>query len=87
MWVMELLRGIMHGRTIELDSEPGLPDGQPVTVVVQPQYAAVGENGGVPPSASLGRAFGAWAEDARELDEFLEWNRSQRRTGREEIDQ
>ena len=82
---MELLRGIMHGRTIELDSEPGLPDGQPVTVVVQPENAALGGTGGASPGLSLGRAFGTWSEDAKELDEFLEWNRLQRRTGRMEI--
>jgi hypothetical protein len=77
---MELLRGIMHGRTIELESEPGLPDGQLVTVVVQPEEAPS-------PNASLSRAFGAWAEDAKQLDEFLEWNRSQRRAGRMVVDQ
>jgi hypothetical protein len=82
---MELLRGVMHGRTIELDSAPGLPDGQPVTVVVQPESTSLGEGGGATPSASLGRAFGAWAEDAKELDEFLEWNRLQRKSGRMEI--
>ena len=82
---MELLRGVMHGRTIELDSEPGLPDGRPVTVVVRPENTAVRENGGASPNSSLDRAFGAWAEDAKELDEFLEWNRLQRRAGRMEI--
>ena len=82
---MELFRGIMHGRTIELDSAPGLPDGQPVTVVVQSENVAIGEGSGVGPIASLGRAFGAWAVDAEELDEFVEWNRLQRKTGRTEI--
>jgi hypothetical protein len=82
---MELLRGVMHGRTIELDTEPGLPDGQPVTVVVRPENPATREGAGPSASASLDRAFGAWAEDANELDEFLEWNHLQRRTGRTEI--
>jgi hypothetical protein len=82
---MELLRGIMHGRTIELESELGLPDGQPVTVVVQPENASVGENSTTLSGASLRRAFGAWREDAKDVDEFLEWNRSQRRTDRSEI--
>jgi hypothetical protein len=75
---MGLLRGVIHGRTIELDSEAGLPDGQPVTVVVQPADSAL-------PAAPLQRAFGAWADDAGELDQFLAWNRLQRRAGRSEI--
>jgi hypothetical protein len=28
--------GVVHGKTIELDEETGLPDGQEVNVVVQP---------------------------------------------------
>jgi uncharacterized protein (DUF433 family) len=32
---ISLLKGIIHGKTIELDMEPGLPDGQPVTVAIQ----------------------------------------------------
>ena len=28
------LRGIVHGKTTELDQDAGLPEGQPVTVVV-----------------------------------------------------
>ena len=82
---MELLRGILHGRTIELDSEPGLPDGQQVTVVVQPTNTIGTEDAGLPPKPSLSRAFGAWAEEAKELDDFLEWNRLQRKMGRTEI--
>jgi hypothetical protein len=30
------LRGVVHGKIIELDEEVGLPDGQAVTVSVQP---------------------------------------------------
>ena len=30
------LRGVVHGRTIELVREPGLPDGQAVTVEIEP---------------------------------------------------
>ncbi len=29
-------RGIVHGKTIELDEDTGLPDGQEVNVIVQP---------------------------------------------------
>ena len=31
-----VLRGVVHGRTIELDDETGLPDGQQVKITVQP---------------------------------------------------
>jgi hypothetical protein len=77
------LKGIVHGRTIELEQEPGLPDGQIVTVNLQPvqekdQHLAPGEG--------IRRSAGAWAEDAEELDRFLEWNRQQRKINRREID-
>jgi hypothetical protein len=32
------------------------------------------------------RSFGGWAEDAEELDEFLEWNRQRRQLSRREIE-
>ena len=32
------------------------------------------------------RSFGAWAEDAEELDKFLEWNRQRRKLSRPEIE-
>ena len=72
-------QGIVHGRTIQLDEEPGLPDGQAVTVVVQPNTAKL------LPGEGLCRAFGAWAEDAEELDKYLEWNRQQRKLERREL--
>jgi hypothetical protein len=34
----------------------------------------------------LRRSFGAWAEDADELDKYLEWNRQQRKLSRREIE-
>lgn len=75
-----VLKGIVHGKTIELEQEPGLPDGQAVRVVVQPlpgQRPAPGEG--------IRHSAGGWAEDADELDEYLEWNRQQRKVGRGEI--
>jgi hypothetical protein len=30
------LKGIVHGKIIDLDQEPGLPDGQEVLVTLQP---------------------------------------------------
>ena len=63
-------KGVVHGRTIELEQEPGLPDGQIVSVVLQPQTATKGEG--------LLRAFGGWADDAEGLDEFLKEMRRSR---------
>lgn len=76
-----VLRGIVHGKTIELEEAPGLPDGQPVNVTVQPvpqrQHA---------PGEGIRRSAGAWADDPEGLDKFLEWNRQQRKIGRPEIE-
>lgn len=78
-----VFKGVVHGKTIELDQEPGLPDGQPVTVTVQP--TPIGRK--LPPGEGLRRAFGAWSEDAAELDEYLAWNRQQRQQDRRGIDE
>lgn len=137
---MSTIRGVIHGRTIELENEPGLPDGQRVAVEIRPldappawlerlvvdpavrpgkfiirgtrlpvddlvrlveegrgdeelrqlhpeltpadveavrQYARVPEG--------LRRSFGGWAEDGRELDQYLEATRRQRQLRRREI--
>ena len=66
-------RGIVRGKTIELDQELGLPEGQPVEITVQPIAAET------TPGEGLSRAFGGWSEAAADLDEFLEWNRNQRK--------
>ena len=82
---MDVLRGVAHGKIIELESELALPEGQPVTVMVQ-AAAPSEESTQLPPGEGLRRAFGAWAEDAEELDKYLEWNRQQREIGRAEIE-
>jgi uncharacterized protein (DUF433 family) len=35
----------------------------------------------------LRRSIGAWAEDAEELDKYLEWTRQQRKIKRQEIEE
>ena len=59
-----ILKGVIHGKTIELERAPGLPDGQAVSVVVRaaPQQQ---------PGDGLRSAFGAWADDAEALEAFL----------------
>ncbi len=136
-----LLKGFIRGKTIELEKEPGLPDGQAVRVEILPagistdwlerivldpsvapyqpvikgthilaedvvrlldagqsdgqvlqtypeltgaDLAAVREYARVP--AGLRHAFGSWAEDAEELDRYLEWSRGQRKADRRELE-
>jgi hypothetical protein len=76
------LRGVIHGRTIELEQEVDLPDGQSVTVTLQPVSE---DEPGLKPGDGIRRSAGGWAEDAAELEEFLQWNRQQRKIGRPEI--
>ncbi len=78
--------GRVHGKTIELEQEPGLPDGQPVKVTVQPVPQAPAGDDRLPPGEGLRRAFGAWADDAEELDKFLEEVRRSRKRTRREIE-
>jgi hypothetical protein len=100
-----VIRGIIHGKIIELESESGLPDGQEVTVTVEPVAvpnpvsppsfptesqsrweAARVQVKDLPPGEGLRLSFGSWAEDADELDQYLEWNRQQRKLGRPELE-
>ncbi|HEV3204979.1 MAG TPA: hypothetical protein VGY77_11375 [Gemmataceae bacterium] len=61
------LKGIIHGKTIELEQEPGLPDGQTVAVTVQPL-----QDKRLPPGEGIRRSAGAWADDPKGLEEYLE---------------
>jgi hypothetical protein len=98
-------KGIVRGRTIELESELGLRDGQEVTVTVEavegptvtsdrasPTDAqrrwgeAQTQVANLLPGEGLKRSFGAWAEDAEELDEYLEFSRRRRKLGRPGIE-
>ncbi len=139
---MATIHGVIHGKTIELERELGLPEGQRIAVEVRPvdepppwlerlvldpavrpgkfvikatrllvddlvelveqgrsddelrqihpelsaaDVDAVRNYARVP--AGLRRSFGGWAEDADELDEYLEWTRQQRKLRRREIDE
>ncbi len=96
------LKGVIHGRVIELDRKPGLPDGQEITVTIEsalrsslPKHpiflsdeararweAAWNDVKDLPPGEGLRLAFGAWAEEAEDVDRFLEWNQAQRKLER-----
>jgi len=79
----QMHRGVIHGKTIELVDPIGLPEGQEVTVTVQP-FNTPGQT--LPPGEGIRKSAGAWAEDAEELDVYLEWNRQQRKVGRSQIE-
>jgi hypothetical protein len=51
------LKGVVHGKTIGLEQEPALRDGQSVLL---------------PPGEGIRRSAGAWADDPEGLDEYLE---------------
>ena len=77
----ESLRGVVHGKVIQLETEIGLPDGQQVTVSVRPvteKRAASGEG--------LRRSAGAWADDPDGLDAYLQENRRARQLDRPGIE-
>jgi hypothetical protein len=77
-------KGVIHGRTIELEHTAGLPDGQEVSVTVEP-LSLTSSPTSPEALASLRRAAGAWVDDADGLDRYLEWNRQQRKGSRPEI--
>ena len=63
--------GTVRGGTVVLDDAAALPEGARVSV------AAVADPPAAPdttddPAAAAKAAFGAWAEDAEELDAFIE---------------
>jgi hypothetical protein len=75
---------VVHGKTIQLDAEPGLPDGQYVNVTLEPVASME-----APPAESLREvlknAAGTWADDPEGLDQYLEWSRAQRKVSRPEL--
>jgi hypothetical protein len=77
---MQTIRGVICGKTIELMAETGLPDGQEVAVSVEPISA------GLPRGEGIRRSAGAWADSAQALDDYLQWNRQQRKVDRQEME-
>jgi hypothetical protein len=69
------MRGIVHGKMIEMEGDLNLPEGQQVTVIVQPTLT---------PEEAIRQSFGGWAEDAPELDGFLDGVRRDRQQERPE---
>ena len=73
-----IIHGVVHGKTIELAQESGVPDGQEVEVVIRPITAVPGSE---PWGEGLRRSAGALAGIAG-LDEDMEQILSQRKTDR-----
>src|SRR5881227_1562338 len=61
------VRGVIHGKMIELEQAPGLPDGQQVGVTIEP--LPIAGPAPLPPGEGLRRAFGA--RSATALAPFL----------------
>ena len=78
--MVKTVHGIVHGKTIELEAESELPDGQRVTVMIAPMTQP--EIPAESPLEALKRAAGSWSDDPEGLDRFLEWNRQQRKIER-----
>ena len=77
------MRGLIKGNAIYLEQDPGMPDGQPVTVVLETRPLS-GEDEG---RQRLLSAMGAWAgDDEAGLNEYLESCRRERKVLRPEID-
>ena len=76
---MRVLSGTVCGKVVQLNQESGLPDGHQVQVVLRPLEKPLAD---LAPGEGLRLSAGGWAEDAEELDKFLEWNRLQRKVPR-----
>ena len=72
---MSPLKGVIRGKTIELEGELGLPDGQPVTVIVHSLLS---------PGEGIKQSAGAWADAGEELDSWLDQMQQSRRLDRSE---
>ena len=72
-----VFKGIVHGKVIELDRPANLPDGQQVTVVVQPTNGSA-----LAPGEGLRRSAGSWSDDVEGLERYLEASRQQRKADR-----
>jgi hypothetical protein len=68
-------RGVVRGKTIELQEELGLPDGESVAVIVRRV---------LPQGEGIRRSAGAWADAGEELDRWLEGVYRDRDNDREE---
>ena len=75
------LRGVVHGLRIDLQDDPGLPDGEEIVITIVNSNRLTDEER----RECLRRSAGGWANDDPEgLEEYLKWNRAQRKLSRGE---
>jgi len=67
-----IIQGTVRGRVIELDRDLGLPDGQQVTIAIQPISS---------PEDAIRQSAGAWADAGPELDAWLAETERRRQKG------
>lgn len=79
MTMLTNIHGTVHGRTIKLDQELSVPDGESVTMTIVLDNAASMSK---PSRSSLEAAAGALAGLDEEIDEFNRWYREARRVDR-----
>ena len=78
---LETLKGVVHGKTIELEHSLNMPDGAEIEIVVKTQVLNAEQH-----KAQLRELFGSCAEDAADLDQYLQRNREHRRFNRSELE-
>ena len=77
----EVLRGIVHGKSIELEHPLPMPDGSEIELVVKRTLISTEQR-----KQRLEAIFGSCEQDSEDLDNFLGWNREQRKHSRPELD-
>jgi hypothetical protein len=72
---------IVPGKSIELEHPLPMPDGSEIELVVKRSPMSAEQR-----KQRLEAIFGSCEQDAEDLDEFLNWNRDQRKHSRPELD-
>jgi hypothetical protein len=78
----ELIHGVIHGKTVELETDPGLSDGQAVEVLLRPASVRT------TPGDGIRRSAGALADDPywdAIMDEVHQARKQERRSHGEPV--
>jgi len=90
--MQKIIHGVVHGKTIELTQDPGVPDGATVRIVMKANGSelemTVSAKAGVPPwGEGIRRSAGGWS-DHPEMDAVMERIHQERRQERRsQVDQ